>query len=113
MGIRRWSVDRLLERLSGRGLVAVPLVLIVVIAVADVLSPPGVHLGALLVVAPALTAAFAGPRLTALIGLLAVIALVVTDALNGVLVTMNGHARLVALVGVSCLVVVARRRPGL
>jgi hypothetical protein len=105
MGIRRLSVDRLLEQLSGRGRVAVPLVLILLIAVADVLSPPGVHLGPLLVVAPAITASFAGPWLTALIGILAVIALVVTDALNGVLATMNSHAQLVALVAVSSLVV--------
>lgn len=59
MGVRRASVDRLLEQPSGRGLVAIPLALIVVITVVDIHSPADVHLGPLLVIAPALTASFA------------------------------------------------------
>jgi serine phosphatase RsbU (regulator of sigma subunit) len=105
MGARRLLVDRLPEQPWGRGLVAIPLMLILVIAVASVLTPPDVRLGSLLIVAPALTPSFAGPRLTALIGFLAVIALVVMDALRGGLATMNSHCQLVALVVVSSLVV--------
>ncbi|TKA01995.1 serine/threonine-protein phosphatase, partial [Actinacidiphila oryziradicis] len=105
MGARRFLVDRLLKQPSGRGLVAIPLVLILVIAVAAILSPPDVRLAALLVVAPAITPSFAGPRLTALIGVLAAIALVVIDAVRGMLGTMNSQAQIVALVAVSSAVV--------
>ncbi|GAA1897944.1 hypothetical protein GCM10009753_28740 [Streptantibioticus ferralitis] len=45
----------------GPALVTVPVALMAVIAAADILSPPDIHLGPLLVVAPALTASFAGP----------------------------------------------------
>ncbi|MGW1070924.1 hypothetical protein ACWD4F_41325 [Streptomyces aureus] len=41
---------------------------------ADVLSPPHIHLGPLLAAAPAITVAFAGARVTALMGALAVVA---------------------------------------
>ncbi|MER8084793.1 hypothetical protein ABTZ57_06465 [Streptomyces sp. NPDC094048] len=51
---------------------AIPLVLIVAITLADVRTPQTVHLGPLLVVAPAITTSFAGYRLTALVGALAV-----------------------------------------
>ncbi|GAA3932647.1 PP2C family protein-serine/threonine phosphatase [Actinomadura viridis] len=50
----------------------VPLGLLVVIAVAAVQVPMSVDLEPLLVVAPALTASFAGPRATAAVGLVAV-----------------------------------------
>ncbi|MFE7424702.1 MULTISPECIES: PP2C family protein-serine/threonine phosphatase [unclassified Streptomyces] len=59
-------------RQSRHALVAIPLVLIAAITVADIRTPETIHLGPLLVVAPALTTAFAGYRLTALIGALAV-----------------------------------------
>ncbi|MFB6958904.1 PP2C family protein-serine/threonine phosphatase [Streptomyces sp. NPDC056309] len=51
---------------------AIPLVLIVAITLADMRAPQTVHLGPLLVVAPAITTSFAGYRLTALVGALAV-----------------------------------------
>jgi serine phosphatase RsbU (regulator of sigma subunit) len=59
---------------SSHALVAVPLALILGVSLADILAPPEIHLGPLLVAAPAITASFAGPRLTALIGALAVAA---------------------------------------
>ncbi|MFJ2722826.1 hypothetical protein [Streptomyces sp. NPDC087437] len=49
-----------------------PFALIAVIALADALTAPYVQLGPLLMAAPAVSAAFAGPRLTALVSVLAV-----------------------------------------
>ncbi|MFF1895243.1 PP2C family protein-serine/threonine phosphatase [Streptomyces sp. NPDC058206] len=105
MGVRRASVDRLLEQPSGRGLVAIPLALIVVITVVDIHSPADVHLGPLLVIAPALTASFAGPWLTAAIGVLAVAAQVFIAVLHGGLATTNHISQLAALTVLSALVV--------
>ncbi|MGW9440120.1 hypothetical protein [Streptomyces sp. NPDC055607] len=42
------------------------------VTVADVLLPPEVHLGPFPIAAPAVTASFAGPRVTALVGAVAV-----------------------------------------
>ncbi|MFF9817576.1 PP2C family protein-serine/threonine phosphatase [Streptomyces sp. NPDC014006] len=90
---------------SGRALVLIPIGLIVVVYLVDVLAPSDVHLGPLLVAAPALTAAFAGPRLTALIGLLAVAAQMLIGVSRGVLGTENLFAQIGALVLVSGLIV--------
>ncbi|MEU5420507.1 PP2C family protein-serine/threonine phosphatase [Streptomyces sp. NPDC001407] len=103
MGVRRVSVDRLLAQPSGRGLVAIPLVLIVVITVVDLRSGTDVHLGPLLVIAPALTASFAGPRLTALIGALAVAAQVFIAVFHGGLATTNHVAQIIALTVLSAV----------
>lgn len=89
----------------GRVLVAVPLALIVLICLADLLAPSSVQLGSLLVIAPALTAAFTGPRLTALVGALAVGALEVIDGTRAGLTTANHMAQLLALVALSALMV--------
>ncbi|MFB6706590.1 PP2C family protein-serine/threonine phosphatase [Streptomyces sp. NPDC056333] len=105
MGVQRASVDRLLEQPSGRGLVAIPLALIVVITVVDIRSPADIHLGPFLVVAPALTASFAGPWLTAAIGVLAVAAQVFIAVLHGGLVTANHISQIAALIALSALVV--------
>ncbi|MFI6490073.1 PP2C family protein-serine/threonine phosphatase [Streptomyces sp. NPDC050564] len=105
VGVRRVSVDRLVEQSSGRGLVAIPLALIVVITVVDIRSPTDVHLGPLLVIAPALTASFAGPRLTAAVGALAVAAQVFIAMLHGGLMTTNHIAQIIALCVLSSLVV--------
>lgn len=59
MGVRR-SWDHLLEPPSGRGLVAIPFVLIVTITVLDIYTGRDVQLGPLLVIAPALTASSPG-----------------------------------------------------
>ncbi|MGW1992090.1 PP2C family protein-serine/threonine phosphatase [Embleya sp. NPDC001921] len=76
-----------------------------VITVLDVLSSPDVHLGPLLVVAPALTASFAGPRFTAAIGLLAVGAQMVIAGLRDGLTTQNHVMQILALTAMSALVV--------
>ncbi|MFE6756989.1 PP2C family protein-serine/threonine phosphatase [Streptomyces sp. NPDC057684] len=99
-------MDRLLERPSVRGLVVVPLGLIVVITVVDIHSPPDVHLGPLLVIAPALTASVEGPRLTALVGGLAVAAQILIAVLHGGLWTSNHISQIVSLTVLSVLIVI-------
>ncbi|MFJ9413187.1 PP2C family protein-serine/threonine phosphatase [Streptomyces sp. NPDC101227] len=106
----RWLVH-MPERLPRRRnlspvLTLIPIGLIVAVVVIDVLSPPNVHLGPLLVAAPAITAAFSGPFLTAAIGALAVAAQVGIGVARGVLLTENLQAQIAALVVVSALVVV-------
>ncbi|MFE0380323.1 PP2C family protein-serine/threonine phosphatase [Streptomyces inhibens] len=86
-------------------LVLIPIGLIVAVCAIDVLAPPDIHLGPLLVAAPAITAAFAGPRLTAAIGALAVAAQVFIGIARGVLTTENLEAQITALVVVSALLV--------
>ncbi|MFG1809587.1 PP2C family protein-serine/threonine phosphatase [Streptomyces sp. NPDC049040] len=90
---------------SNQGLVAIPIVLVLVITVADVLSPPDVHLGPLLVVAPALTASFGSSRLTALIGILATGALFTIAAVRNSIFTSNHESQLVALIVISVFTV--------
>ncbi|WP_405721055.1 PP2C family protein-serine/threonine phosphatase [Streptomyces sp. NBC_00046] len=107
MGVRR-SWDHLLELPSGRGLVAIPFVLIVTITVLDIYTGRDVQLGPLLVIAPALTASLAGTRLTALAGVLAVAAQVfIVVSLDG-LTTPNRLAQIIALTVLSALVVFMR-----
>ncbi|WP_053164654.1 PP2C family protein-serine/threonine phosphatase [Streptomyces noursei] len=85
-------------------LLLVPIALIVAVCAADVLTPPDIHLGPLLVAAPALTAAFAGPGPTAVIGTLAVAAQVGIGLARGVLFTENLYTQISALIVVSGLV---------
>ncbi|MFF8594165.1 PP2C family protein-serine/threonine phosphatase [Streptomyces sp. NPDC015220] len=93
---------------SGRALVLLPLGLIAAVCVVDVLTPREVHLGPLLVAAPAVTAAFAGPRLTALIGALAVGAQLFIGAARGTIGSQNIQVQVAALVIVSGLIVLFR-----
>ncbi|MFE6689818.1 PP2C family protein-serine/threonine phosphatase [Streptomyces sp. NPDC057743] len=85
-------------------LMLIPVGLIVGICVADVVAPSSIHLGPLLVAAPALTAAFAGPAATAAIGGLAVAAQVGIGLARDVLFTENLFAQISALIVVSALV---------
>ncbi len=84
----------------------IPLALIVAITVADILSPQNIHLGPLLVVAPALTASFGGSRLTAAIGALSIVALVLLSAIRTSVFTSNHESRLIALVVISAFTVI-------
>ncbi|MER6299452.1 PP2C family protein-serine/threonine phosphatase [Kitasatospora sp. NPDC001539] len=84
---------------------ALPLALIVVITVVDILSPAQVHLGPLLIVAPALTASIAGPRATAGVALLALAALTVIGAVRDGLTSINIESQLGAQIVVSVLIV--------
>ncbi|WP_380280980.1 PP2C family protein-serine/threonine phosphatase [Kitasatospora purpeofusca] len=95
---RSWRPDR-------RALTAVPLALIVLITVVDVLAPPDIHLGPLLIVAPALTASLAGARATAAVALLAIAALTVIGILRDGVTTANHETQLGALLVVSALIV--------
>jgi serine phosphatase RsbU (regulator of sigma subunit) len=94
---------------GGGAMILVPLALLAVIALGDVLAPAAVHLGPLLVVAPAITASFAGPRLTAAIGVLSVLTLVLIGLERGVLATENLEIQIVALVVLSVVVVAFNR----
>ncbi|MFD0381251.1 PP2C family protein-serine/threonine phosphatase, partial [Streptomyces sp. NPDC127112] len=86
-------------------LLVIPLGLIVTVCVVDVLAPPHVHLGPLLVAAPAITVAFAGARTTAAMGALAVAAQVLIGVLRGVVGTANVQAQIAALIVVSAVCV--------
>jgi Stage II sporulation protein E (SpoIIE) len=88
----------------GHGLMLVPLVMLVVVAVADILSPADIHLGPLTVVAPAITASFAGPRLTGLIGAVSVAILVGIGAARGVLGTENLVVQIGSLIVLSAFI---------
>ncbi|MEU1200487.1 PP2C family protein-serine/threonine phosphatase [Streptomyces sp. NPDC005813] len=115
MALRPWTELRQSWR-PGHApeLVVIPLVLIVAVCVIDILAPAHIHLGPLLVAAPAITVAFAGARMTALMGALAVGAQVLIGAVRGVLSTANVMAQIAALVVISVLCVafclVRRRR---
>ncbi|MGW3178078.1 PP2C family protein-serine/threonine phosphatase [Kitasatospora sp. NPDC001119] len=86
-------------------LTALTLALIVLITVVDIVSPPDVHLGPLLIVAPALTASFAGPRATAGVAALAFAALTVIGAVRDGLTSANIETQLSAQLIVSALIV--------
>ena len=89
-------------------MLAIPIALMVLIIVVDVLAPPFIHLGPLLVAAPALTASFAGPRMTGLIAALAVLAQAVIAVLRDrdELFSANHQAQIVALVLVGTSLVI-------
>lgn len=89
-----------------QALVVIPVVLMGAIATADILAPADIHLGPLLVVAPALTAAIAGPRLTSAIGTLSVLTLVIVGLIRGVLATPNLIVQIGSLIVLSVFMVV-------
>ena len=84
---------------------AVPLTLIVAVPVADRFLPPDIHLGHLLAVAPAFTAAVAGTRLTAAVSVLAALALIAAGAERDTFTTEDVLVQLGALIAVSVLMV--------
>ncbi|WP_329466759.1 PP2C family protein-serine/threonine phosphatase [Streptomyces sp. NBC_01431] len=85
-------------------LLAVPFALITLVTTADVLAPPDVHLGPLLATAPAVTASFAGPRVTAAIGAVAVLAQVVVAAVRSSVSDLNHTSQIIALILISVFV---------
>jgi serine phosphatase RsbU (regulator of sigma subunit) len=90
----------------GLALRVIPVVLIAVIVATETLLPYGVHLGPLLTVAPAIAALYAGPRTTAAIGFLALLALLLTGRLRGGIATLNHEVQIAALVMITVFVVV-------
>ncbi|MER5863293.1 PP2C family protein-serine/threonine phosphatase [Kitasatospora sp. NPDC002040] len=74
------------------------------ISVVDILAPSEVHLGPLLVAAPAITASFAGPRTTAAVGALAVLAQSIVAATRTTLLDLNHSVQITSLALISALV---------
>ncbi|MFA3878826.1 PP2C family protein-serine/threonine phosphatase [Streptomyces sp. MMCC 100] len=89
-------------------MVAIPVAWIVVISVIDVLAPPHIHLGPLLVAAPAITPSFGGPRTVGLVAALAVIAQTIIGVLRDPdeLLSANHEAQILALVLVGASLVI-------
>ena len=106
MGLRQRIADLGQPRSSARALLLLPLVLIAAITAADILSPIQAHLGPLLVIAPTITASFAGPRWTATMGALAVAAQAFIGVHFGVLLTDTVIVQVIVLALLSALVVV-------
>jgi hypothetical protein len=93
-----------LSRHGGRLLLAAPFALIAAVTVVDILSPPEVHLGPFLIAAPAVTASFAGPRMTAFVGAVAVLAQAVVAVVRTRLTDLNHTYQIVALILISVIV---------
>lgn len=100
----RWRLDLRRPRQPSHPLILMPLVPIVVISGVDMLTPPEVHLGPLLVVAPAITASFAGPWTTSAVGAAAVLAQGIVAAVRTTLVDLNHSVQIGALALISMLV---------
>ncbi|MYZ39136.1 MULTISPECIES: hypothetical protein [unclassified Streptomyces] len=90
---------------GGRGLLAIPVLLVVAITAACLYMPAHTHLGPLVIIAPAFAASFARPRVTALIGALAVAALALIVTVHGWQATTNPMAQLISVALLSVLVV--------
>ncbi|MEV1023126.1 SpoIIE family protein phosphatase [Streptomyces sp. NPDC050264] len=84
---------------EGRALVAIPIAWIVAVSVIDVLAPPDIHLGPLLVAAPAIAPSFGGPRTVGLVAALAVAAQTLIGILRepDELLSANHEAQIIAL----------------
>ncbi|MEU9101359.1 PP2C family protein-serine/threonine phosphatase [Streptomyces sp. NPDC048361] len=83
---------------------AVPFAMIALVSVGDLLAPPDVHLGPFLAAAPAVTASFAGPRATAFIGAVAVLAQVVVAMVRGSVTDLNHSFQIITLLLISVFV---------
>ncbi|MGW6054359.1 PP2C family protein-serine/threonine phosphatase [Streptomyces sp. NPDC055189] len=93
---------------AGRALVAIPIAWIVAVSVIDILAPPDIHLGPLLVAAPAITPSFGGPRAVGLVAALAVIAQTTIGVVRDPddLLSANHEAQIAALVLVGTSLVI-------
>lgn len=98
MGLgQQWQPSKLL--------LLVPVVLIVVITASDIASGPKIVLGPLLVVAPTLTAWFAGPWTTGGIGVLAMAGEAVSGWRTGTLTSRNVVVEVIAIAVITSLIV--------
>ncbi|MBD0422059.1 serine/threonine-protein phosphatase [Streptomyces sp. TRM S81-3] len=93
---------------AGRALIVIPVAWIVAVSAIDVLAPPHIHLGPLLVAAPAVTPSFGGPRTVGVVAALAVIAQTVIGVLRDPdeLLSANHEAQIIALVLVGTSLVI-------
>ncbi|MCN9243391.1 serine/threonine-protein phosphatase [Streptomyces sp. RY43-2] len=106
MGARRQHVARVWQPwLSSHVLLLIPITLIVLITFADVVTPRDIVLSPLLAIAPAITAWFEGPRVTAFIGALAVAGQALTGWRHDLLLSRNILAPMAALAILSGVVV--------
>ncbi|MET9359563.1 PP2C family protein-serine/threonine phosphatase [Streptomyces sp. NPDC006632] len=85
---------------------AVPFAMIALVTVVDLLAPPDVHLGPFLAAAPAVAASFAGPRTTAFIGAVAVLAQVIVAMVRGSVSDLNHTFQIITLLLISVFVTV-------
>ncbi|MEU9320087.1 PP2C family protein-serine/threonine phosphatase [Streptomyces sp. NPDC048295] len=98
----QWSLQSIHEsRRRRNALVAMPFVLIAIVTVVDMLAPPDVHLGPFLVAAPAVAASFSGPRMTAFVGAVAVLAQTLVAVESTSLNDLNHTYQIIALVLIS------------
>ncbi|MCX5397123.1 PP2C family protein-serine/threonine phosphatase [Streptomyces sp. NBC_00102] len=107
-GPRREVRGRAVRGGRGRFLIAVPVLWIAAVSVVDILSPSDIHLGPLLVAAPAVTASFAGPRTVGLIAALAVVVQTVIGLVRdpGELLSANHEAQAISLLLVGVMLVI-------
>ncbi|MFF9011501.1 PP2C family protein-serine/threonine phosphatase [Streptomyces sp. NPDC014870] len=101
---RRGPASRLSRRGGRRLLLGASFALIAAVTVVDILAPPEVHLGPFLIAAPAVTASFAGPRMTAFVGAVAVLAQSVVAIVRTSLTDLNHTYQIIALVLISVIV---------
>lgn len=90
---------------SGHTLLLIPLSLIALITIVDILTPNDIALGPLLVIAPALTAWFEGPRATAGVGMLAMAAQTLIGWESGALGSRRMLVPVAALAVLTALIV--------
>ncbi|MCW7940744.1 protein phosphatase [Streptomyces hygroscopicus] len=91
---------------SSHALLLLPVVFIIAITLVDIHSPTSIHLGPALVIAPALTASFAGPRTTAFVGALAVAAQIFIAVFHGGLTTTNHVVQIITITVLSVVIVI-------
>lgn len=106
MSLRSHWTDDPRSGQRNRMLLLIPVALIAVIAIVDIRSPTDIHLGPLLVIAPALAPSIAGALATAAIGALAVATQVIIAIFHGGIATSNHIAQIVALALLTALIVV-------
>ncbi|MEK0099648.1 PP2C family protein-serine/threonine phosphatase [Streptomyces sp. A475] len=93
---------------TGRALLAIPIAWIVAVSAVDLLAPPDIHLGPLLVAAPAITPLFGGPWSVGLVSALAVIAQTIIGLVRDPdqMLSSNHQAQIIALVLVGASLVI-------
>ncbi|MFE4330919.1 PP2C family protein-serine/threonine phosphatase [Streptomyces sp. NPDC056831] len=101
MASRRFLQSFPKTRRRRKALVAMPFALIAIVTVVDVISPPDVHMGPFLVAAPAVAASFTGPRMTAFVGAVAVLAQSLVAIARTSINDLNHTYQIIALILIS------------
>lgn len=103
---RQRSAGAKLRWPSRHMLLSIPIILIVLITIADTAAPADIVLGPLLVIAPALTAWSEGPWTTGVMGVLALAAQAFIGWRSGVLQSRNEMVQLFALAVLTSMIVI-------